>query len=209
MACGFTRQTDGPLPGTPCARRRQHGFTLLELVLAIVLLGILSSTALPKLFDFGNDARKAVAGNTLSSFQTSALMLRTKWLLAGQPKSLTLGDGTLLYFNAQGWPVSKTGSPKDANGWALVGGNNGSCVAVFSALLTGASVIDKTAVDTRAATATDYDWCARAGSIAGEPANYEQCNFVQSKGFGSCYPSSPSLWINYNPVTGTVTRGNF
>ena len=208
MAQGADRKIDGLL-ASPHAIQFARGFTLLELILTLLILSVLSVTALPKFIDFGSDARKAVAGNTLSSFKTSALMLRTKWLVAGQPKSLSIENGATLYFNAQGWPVSQSGQSKDANGWALIAGNNGNCVAIFSSLLSGASVIDKTSVDIGAAKATDYDWCARAGSIGGEAANAEQCNFVQSGAFGSCYPSSPSFWINYNPVTGTVSRGNF
>jgi len=50
--------------------RNQRGFTLVELVIIIVILGILAAVAIPKYQDLSSEAREAAARSSLGSLRS-------------------------------------------------------------------------------------------------------------------------------------------
>jgi len=63
--------------------KQQKGFTLIELVIVIVILGILAVTAAPRFIDLQSDARRAALEGIMASMQGGAQLVYAKSAIAG------------------------------------------------------------------------------------------------------------------------------
>jgi MSHA pilin protein MshA len=61
----------------------QKGFTLIELVVVIVILGILAAVAVPKFVDMQGEAKKGVLEGVRGSWKSAVMMAHAKWLAGG------------------------------------------------------------------------------------------------------------------------------
>jgi MSHA pilin protein MshB len=75
--------------------QRQTGFSLIELVIVIVVLGILAVTALPRFLDVTEEAKNASVEGVAGGFATGVLLVRAQWEAKGRSKEG--GINTILY----------------------------------------------------------------------------------------------------------------
>ena len=65
--------------------KKQQGFTLIELIIVIVILGILAVTAAPKFFDFSSDARKSTLAGLKGAIEGAVSIEYARSAVQGSP----------------------------------------------------------------------------------------------------------------------------
>ena len=88
--------------------KKQSGFTLIELVIVVVILGFLAVTAIPKFLDLTDQAKQANIEGMAGGFATGISLARAQWEAEGRendgavpPKNFVNYDGVTLYLTVE------------------------------------------------------------------------------------------------------------
>jgi MSHA pilin protein MshA len=102
-----------PLTKPGAILKNQRGFTLIELIMVIVILGILAVVAIPKYADLQTEAAEAAADGVYGAAQGAAAINFAAGLTgAAQPAGAPITSGTLLLDTMDGTPDGWTAAAK-------------------------------------------------------------------------------------------------
>jgi len=105
--------------------RINRGFTLIELVIIIVVLGILASVAIPKFMNVSKEAEVASVANMVSSLESALSIYTAKQYLDGQSVAVhnPFDDLSNIPNNYKGIndPIDATNTPNGSWSWRPTG----------------------------------------------------------------------------------------
>lgn len=108
--------------------RKQAGFTLIELIMVIAVLGILAAFALPKFADLSKEARIATVNGVAASMRSGAAIAHSAFLAGGSASADVILEGDT-YTLVNGYPATA-----DITDIAQVTAGNGMTVTAASGI---------------------------------------------------------------------------
>ena len=176
----------------PSAKRTQQGFTIIELVVVILLLGILAATALPRFIDVTSEAHQAAFDGVVGGMSTGNALIRAEYVGKGQ-------TGTTVA-SYPGVTISATTKYPQV-------GSSADCESVFDNLLQGGHpTVGDSAAATSATIPADQS-AVTADFAAIYDATTPGCSYVYLPDVASRTVSSGAKFLFVNSSNGDVTTG--
>lgn len=143
--------------------KKSWGFSMLELVMVILIIAIIATTAMPRFVDNSKQAHNSSVAATGGALASAVILLRSQWVSNGklgeQDRVKGYGNGDVAT-TEQGWP-SDGGQGAASNHKAIIEGDHQRCRRIWQGLLVKSSpsvVADETL-------ASDYLAIASSGPL--------------------------------------------
>ncbi|MCL1113750.1 MULTISPECIES: pilin [Shewanella] len=192
---------------------KQQGFSLIELVIVIVILGLLAATAIPRFLNVTDDAEDASVDGVAGGLATAVSFVRAQWEVDGRRNTSVVLDGTTVSLDTRfGFPTGTTNTSATTM-------TNDTCQEVFDSVLQNAPrnvLFNQDASDQRYTVRVQNAVGGSSTSIDGVTVNnldlcvYHQVASLtlnQANGVPTPTPdlsTSGAKGVTYNPGTGQV-----
>lgn len=160
-------------------KKMQQGFSLVELVIVIVVVGLLAVAALPRFLDITDEAKKASIEGVAGGFATGVLSARAQWEAQARP-TLTANNYPSVNYDGVDFWLTTSANAGYRDGYPLglnTGGANyptvsdQTCIDLMVNLLQNPPQVGTAS---QAATKAEYKYSAKGDSAAAT------CTYVQN-----------------------------
>ncbi len=200
--------------------KKQAGFTLIELVIVVVILGFLAVTAIPKFLDLTDQAKQANIEGMAGGFATAISLARAQWEAEGRQQvnnlnSVNYGGSTLILTTGStdnnirpGYVTGVDNGVVGVNDGATLGSgfDSANCVAIWNNILQQPPEITDSLTLLNSDDSIDY-FASEAGDVAASTCHFYLKETLDRDTNGYTSPGSATNVGNsftYQPANSTV-----
>jgi MSHA pilin protein MshB len=192
--------------------KKQSGFTLIELVIVVVILGFLAVTAIPKFLDLTDQAKQANIEGMAGGFATAVSLTRAQWEAEGRPTNASSQnevdyDGVNLVLTTESTGI-RPGYPTGLTDGATLGGgfDAANCIEIWENILQQPPTVSSNIADLNDPDQNIQYYVTESGDLAASTCSY-YLKETLTKSAGNYVTTNINTTANfftYQPASSTV-----